>query len=68
LRAAVHSGRPISFRGDLFGADVNLAARLCSAAQPGELVMTTAPSDPAAESLNVRGLRDPISVTRMVVP
>jgi class 3 adenylate cyclase len=68
LRAAVHPGRPISFRGDLFGADVNLTARLCSAAQPGELVMTAASGDPNAESLNVRGLRDPIAVTRMVVP
>lgn len=68
LRAAVHRGRPISFRGDLFGADVNLTARLCSAAEPGELVMTTAPGDPHAEALNVRGLTDPISVTRMAVP
>jgi class 3 adenylate cyclase len=68
LRAAVHSGHPISFRGDLFGADVNLTARLCSAAQPGQLVMTAAPGDPTAESLNVRGLIDPIAVTRMVVP
>jgi class 3 adenylate cyclase len=67
LRAAVHRGRPISFRGDLFGADVNLTARLCSAAQPGELVMT-APGDPAAESLSVRGLTEPIPVTRMAVP
>jgi class 3 adenylate cyclase len=68
LRAAVHRGRPISFRGDLFGADVNLTARLCSAAQPGELVMTAAHGDPGAESLDVRGLTDPIAVTRMVVP
>jgi adenylate cyclase len=68
LRAAVHPGRPISFRGDLFGADVNLTARLCSAAQPGELVMTAAPGDPTAESLTVRGLNEPIAVTRMAVP
>src|SRR5436190_1414169 len=40
LRASVHRGRPIAFRGDLFGADVNLAARLCEAASPGELVTT----------------------------
>jgi class 3 adenylate cyclase len=68
LRAGVHRGRPISFRGDLFGADVNLTARLCSAAQPGELVMTAAPGDPSSESLTVRGLSDPIAVTRMFVP
>jgi class 3 adenylate cyclase len=68
VRAAVHRGRPISFRGDLFGADVNLTARLVAAAQPSELVMTAAPADPASESLAVRGLSDPIMVTRMVVP
>ena len=68
LRAAVHRGRPISFRGDLFGADVNLTARLCSAALPGELVMTTVPDDPSAESIAIRGLIDPIAVTRMAVP
>lgn len=68
LRAAVHRGRPISFRGDLFGADVNLTARLCSAAHPGELVMTAIADDPTPESLEVRGLADPIKVTRMVVP
>ena len=68
LRAAVHRGRPVAFRGDLFGADVNLTARLCSAAQPGELVMTAAPDDPAAESLKVRGLPDPVAVTRVAVP
>jgi adenylate cyclase len=68
LRAAVHRGTPISFRGDLFGADVNLTARLCTAARPGELVMTATPGDPAAEALNVRGLTDPIAVTRMAVP
>ena len=68
LRAAVHRGRPIAFRGDLFGADVNLTARLCSAAQPGELVMTAMPGDPGVEAVDVRGLTDPIAVTRMAVP
>ena len=68
LRAALHHGRPIAFRGDLFGADVNLTARLCSAARPGELVMTARPDAPGAEQLDVRGLNDPIAVTRMSVP
>ena len=68
VRAAVHRGRPISFRGDLFGADVNLAARLCAAAEPGELVMTACPDDPNAETIEVRGLADRVAVTRMAVP
>jgi class 3 adenylate cyclase len=68
VRAAVHRGRPISFRGDLFGADVNLAARLVTAAEPGQLVMTTTPAEPDSEPLAVRGLIEPIAVTRVVVP
>jgi class 3 adenylate cyclase len=68
LRAAVHRGRPIAFRGDLFGADVNLTSRLCAAAQPGELVMTAGADHPAAEPLDVRGLTHPITITRMAVP
>lgn len=68
LRAAVHRGRPIAFRGDLFGGDVNLASRLCAAAEPGQLVTTTSSDDPDAEQLDVRGLDDAIAVTRMAMP
>lgn len=68
VRAAVHRGRPIAYHGDLFGADVNLAARLCTAAQPGEIVMTTSMDDPRAELLDVRGLAEPIWITRVAVP
>jgi len=67
MRAAVHRGRPIAFRGDFFGADVNLTSRLCSAARPGELVMTVAPDHASAEALDVRGLSVPVAVTRMVL-
>jgi class 3 adenylate cyclase len=68
MRAAVHRGRPIAFRGDLYGADVNLTARLCEAARPGELVMSAGQDAANADLLDVRGLRDPIAVTRMNVP
>lgn len=67
MRAAVHRGRPIAYRGDLFGADVNLTARLCSAARPGELVTTVVADDAAAETLDVRGLDVPVAVTRLVL-
>ena len=67
VRAAVHRGRPIAYQGDLFGADVNLTARLCAAARPGELLMTAGPGTPDAEALDVRGLREPIKVTRTVL-
>jgi class 3 adenylate cyclase len=68
VRAAVHRGRPIAFRGDLFGADVNLASRLCAAAEPGQLLVTTTVDDPHAESIAVRGLPHPIAATRVLVP
>ena len=66
LHAASHVGRPIKHRGDLFGADVNLVARLCDAARPGELVRSSGGhGDP--ESLAVRGFGDPISVWRVAI-
>lgn len=68
VRAAVHPGRPIAYRGDLFGADVNLTARLCAAARPGELVMTAGLDHTDCEQLPVRGLSNPVAVTRMSVP
>lgn len=61
LRAAVHDGRPVAHRGDLFGADVNLVARLCDAAQPGEVVVTGR----GLEALAVRGLERPVAVDRL---
>jgi len=36
LRAGVARGPVVSRRGDLFGAPVNLASRLCAAAEPGQ--------------------------------
>lgn len=67
LRAASHVGHPIRHRGDLFGNDVNLVARLCAAAQPGELVRSAGGAqDP--EHLIVRGLDVPVPVSRMAIP
>lgn len=66
LRAASHVGRPIRHGGDLFGNDVNLVARLCGAASPGELVCSSI-GDAAAELLEVRGLEDAVPVRRMAI-
>jgi class 3 adenylate cyclase len=67
LRAASHIGRPIRHRGDLFGNDVNLVARLCAAAEPGQLVRSAGGThDP--EQLPVRGLDAPVPVWRMAIP
>jgi class 3 adenylate cyclase len=67
LRAASHIGHPIRHRGDLFGNDVNIVARLCQAAAPGELVRSAGGSH-APESLAVRGLDAPVAVWRSVIP
>jgi len=68
VRASARRGRPITYQGDLFGADVNLVSRLCAAAEPGELVVAVERDHPAAEHLAVRGLVDAVAVTRQAVP
>jgi adenylate cyclase len=40
LRAALHTGRPKSVRGDYLGVDVNIAARLAQKAAPDEVLMS----------------------------
>jgi adenylate cyclase len=41
LRAGVHVGRPRKLGGDYFGVDVNVAARVASAAGPGEVLISS---------------------------
>lgn len=67
LRAASHIGHPIRHRNDLFGNDVNLVARLCAAAEPGELVRS-AGGHGEPEHLDVRGFEVPVPVWRVPVP
>jgi len=67
LRAASHVGHPIRHRGDLFGNDVNLVARLCDAAAPGEL-LRSAGAATNDEQLAVRGLEASIGVVRVAIP
>ena len=40
MRAGLHSGTPQPIGNDFIGVDVNIAARLCEAANPGELLMS----------------------------
>lgn len=67
LRAASHVGNPIRHRNDLFGNDVNLVARLCQAAAPGELVRSGGGSG-EPEHLEIRGFDAPVPVWRVAVP
>jgi len=40
LRTGIHLGRPRKIGGDYFGVDVNIAARLVEAAEPGEILLS----------------------------
>lgn len=40
LRTGIHLGRPRKLGGDYFGVDVNVAARLADAAEPGEILVS----------------------------
>lgn len=64
LRGAVHQGEPIHHRGDLYGRDVNLVARLCELADPGCALVTAPNGARDVELLEIRGLREPIAVRR----
>jgi class 3 adenylate cyclase len=66
MRAASHVGRPIRCGGDLFGADVNLVARLCAAAEPGQLLLSHA-TDGSREHLDLRGVAAPVPVVRQAI-
>ncbi len=66
LHAASHVGHPIQHRGDLFGRDVNLVARLCDQARPGELLRSSG-GHGAPEHVSVRGFDDPVPVWRVVI-
>src|SRR3954452_13922189 len=71
LRGGVCEGKVIMFEGDDYiGAAVNVAARLCALAKPGQLLLTggTAPSVPAElapvalGAITVPGVSQPIDV------
>jgi adenylate cyclase len=50
LRAGIHLGRPRKIGGDYLGVDVNVAARVASAAKPGEILVSSAACQKLDES------------------
>jgi class 3 adenylate cyclase len=64
IHAGVRHGRPIQHRGDLFGSDVNLVARLCQAAGPDEVIVSGVPGSSARHELAVRGIDPVVAVHR----
>jgi adenylate cyclase len=60
LRTGIHLGRPRKIGRDYFGLDVNIAARLAEAAEPGEVLVsdrTLRALDGIAESTHQRSVR-----------
>src|SRR4051812_41745232 len=60
LRAGLHLGSPQPIGGDFLRIDVNIPARLCEAAEPGEILMTDRVAtalDGASEGVERRGHR-----------
>lgn len=70
LRIGLSAGEPVSEHNDLFGSAVQLAARLCSAANPGEVLVSSAVVDLCvgksfrfgeARLATLKGFSEPIS-------
>ena len=76
-RTGVHSGPVLRRRGDVFGATVNIAARLTALAGPGELLTSKAMADAAKASgvavgdrgmFQLRSVSNPVSYTHLTLP
>jgi pimeloyl-ACP methyl ester carboxylesterase len=71
VRVGINAGEPLREGGDLFGTAVQLAARICSAAQPGQILVSAVVQhlvagkgfsfSPAAP-LDARGFPEPVDV------
>jgi class 3 adenylate cyclase len=77
LRVGISVGEPVTERGDLFGAAVQLSARLCGAASPGGIAVSTAVRDlclgkrfdfDAKGPLDLKGFATPVPVFEVRVP
>ena len=72
FKVGVSAGDAVFDKGDWYGAAVNLAARLCAAAEPGQILASTPTLDGAARtdtsgwqalaSLTLKGFPEPVAV------
>ena len=77
LRIGISVGEPVTERGDLFGAAVQLSARLCGVASPGGIAVSTAVRelcvgkrfdfDPRG-ALDLKGFAEPVPVFDVRLP
>ena len=56
VRIGIHTGEPLLLDGDYFGLDVHRAARICSAAHGGQIVVSQATRDAVARELRDLGV------------
>ena len=77
LRVGISVGEPVTERDDLFGAAVQLSARLCGAASPGGIAVSTAVRElcvgkhfsfDARGALELKGFAEPVPVFEVVLP
>ena len=70
VRVGLAAGEPVTERGDLFGAAVQLAARLCQQAQPGSILVSSGVHDLArgkgfkfgsARRMRLKGFEEPVT-------
>jgi class 3 adenylate cyclase len=75
VRIGMSAGEPVTERNDLFGAVVQLAARLCSHAEPGSVVVSSAVHDLALGKgfafrkrgrLSLKGFDEPVDTFEVV--
>lgn len=74
VRIGLAAGEPVTEGGDMFGAAVQLAARLCSAAAPGEICLSEALSElaigkrflfTAPREVTLKGFGHPVRAVRL---
>ena len=77
VRIGVNAGEPIVEDGDLFGTAVQLAARICDRAEPGEVLVSNVVRELCAGKMltfenagtqTIKGFAEPVQLWRVVVP
>ena len=77
LRIGISVGEPVTERDDLFGAAVQMSARLCGAAAPGGIAVSTAVRDlcvgkrftfDSMGALDLKGFAEPVPAFAVILP
>jgi class 3 adenylate cyclase len=76
IRVGIASGEPIEHANDLFGATVQLAARLCAHAEPEQILISNAVAElcigkmlpiTAAGQFTLKGFKEPVHVHAVAI-